>query len=137
GSSGERRLEQQFLAGIRRKAVVIGAVAGREGSTIPDAVVADEGVHRRSADRADHHVGNAGGIGRRSGAAGHEAALVVEVNEVALTEAEVRGSEGGDGAAIGAVLAAHGDVEGLRGYVDLHAAAGLRNKVLEVDLRER
>src|SRR5439155_1611858 len=66
-----------------------------------------------------------------------EAALVVEVDVVALADAEVGRRVRRDGAAVGGVLAADRDVEGLRADADLDSAPRLGNEVLEVDLRQR
>ena len=118
----EHELHQQLLALDDRRPqrrAVVGPVVGGElrGARPPD----------RAEDPERHPVRVEARVGPSP------SALVVEVDDVALGDAQVLRDELGDLVGIAGV----GDVERRRALRDVHGAAGARLEVLEVDLVER
>ncbi len=122
--SSSLRLEAKPSMAVVSKSGQRGAVAG--------AVVPDEGVHRRAPHGAEHLIGDAALVEVLD-----ESALLVEGDVVARADAQVDRFVGRDRGAARPVLSTDGDVERLRGEVDLGAAARQRRDVLEVDLGQR
>ena len=96
---------------------------GENVAPLPDSVVADERVHHGTWNAADHHVGDAGRVGRGSVPGTDEPTLLVEVDVVALSYAEIDRIVRADGRAARAADTADGYFEGLAGEFDFRPTA--------------